>query len=126
MKSIIAITLAIIFGALGDILLSHGMRSNGEVSIRHPSDLLKALKLAFTHPVVLLGITSMAVYFGSYLASLAWMDVSIADPLTAMSYVIATGYAVVGMRERVRTARWAGVLLITMGSVFIGMSSQVR
>ena len=123
MKSVIAISMAIFFGALGDILLSKGMQSSGEISVRKFGDLGKAIALVFTHPVVLLGIASMAIYFGSYMAALAWMEVSIADPLTALSYVIATFYAAFVMRERVCSTRWIGVTLITIGSIFIGMSS---
>ena len=123
MKASIAISFAIIFGALGDILFSNGMQSNGEISVRHLSDIPVALRDVFTHPLILCGVTCMAVYFGSYLAALAWMDVSVADPLTALSYVIAVGYALFYMREHVSGRRWAGVALITLGSVFIGMSS---
>lgn len=122
MKAAIAISLSIIFGALGDILLSTGMRQSGQVSIHSLRDVPKAFKLAFVHPVVLLGVTSMAIYFGSYLAALAWVDVSVVDPLTALSYVLATFYAAFGLHERVTGRRWLGVALITVGAVFIGMS----
>lgn len=116
-------TLAITFGAAGDIFLSKGMRQNGEVRIRKISDIPSLLAVVFTTPYVLLGISSMTVYFGSYIAALAWIDVSVANPLTALSYVIATAYALLYLRERVNKTRWVGVILITVGAAFVGFSS---
>lgn len=123
MKAAIAISIAIIFGGLGDILLSKGMKSRGEVAIRKLSDIPPLIKMVFTNPFVILGVTSMAIYFGSYIAALAWVDVSIANPLTALSYALATLYAAFFMRETVSSKRWGGVLLVTLGAVFIGLSS---
>lgn len=122
-KVIIAMSIAIIFGAAGDIFLSKGMRVNGEVRVRRLADIPSLLATIFSTPYVLFGITSMAIYFGSYIAALAWVDVSVANPLTALSYVIATAYALFYLRERVGRSRWAGVLLITIGAAFVGFSS---
>jgi drug/metabolite transporter (DMT)-like permease len=122
MKVGIALSIAIIMGAAGDIFMSKGMKSRGEVEVNGIGDVLPVLKLVFTTPYVLLGITSMAVYFSSYIAALAWVDVSVANPMTALSYVIATGYALLYMRERVTPKRWLGVALITLGAIFVGLS----
>jgi drug/metabolite transporter (DMT)-like permease len=124
MKAAIAVACAVIFGCLGDILLSMGMRNGNEISIKRPSDLPIAIKMVFTNPLVLLGITSMAIYFGTYIAALAWADVSVVNPLTALSYVLATAYAAIRMRETVTKSRWTGVVLIALGSMFIGLSSR--
>src|ERR1035437_785548 len=92
-KVTFAITCAIIFGAIGDILLSKGMQAGGEISVHRLSDIPHAIKQIFTNPMVLCGILSMAVFFGSYLASLTMADVSVVNPLTALSYLIATAWA---------------------------------
>lgn len=123
MKVAIALSFAIVFGAVGDILLSTGMKSGGEVRIRRLHDVPPVLVLVFTNGYVLLGVLSMAIYFGSYITALAWVDVSVANPLTALSYVIASAYAVFYMREHVRPLRWLGIGLITIGAVFVGLSS---
>ncbi len=119
----IALGLAIVFASLGDILLSRGMQDSGEVRIHSASDLPPALKSAFTEPKVLLGILSMAAYFGSYMAALAMVDVSVANPLTALSYLIATVYASVVLRERVCIIRGVGIGLIVLGAICVGLSS---
>ena len=65
----------------------------------------------------------MSFYFFSYMAALAYTDVSIANPLTALSYVLVTIYAAAAMHERVNPRRWAGVALVTLGAICVGLSS---
>lgn len=123
MEIAIALGCAILFGAMEDILLSKGMRSNGEINIRRLSELPRNIRLVFRRPAILAGIVSAAFYFFSYMAALAYTDVSIANPLTALSYVLVTIYAAVAMRERVSARRWAGVALVTLGAICVGLSS---
>ncbi|MEN6356029.1 MAG: EamA family transporter [Armatimonadota bacterium] len=119
----IALGLAILFGAIGDILMSKGMQENGAVSIRHIKDLPKVAKLVFSRPLVILGVVSMAIYFGSYVAALGWIDVSVANPLTALSYLIASAYAAFVMKEKLGIVRAVGILLIVLGAILVGLSS---
>ena len=122
-KVAVALGLAIVFASLGDILLSKGMQKNGEVNVRRVRDLAGVVRHVFSTPAVLLGVLCMAVYFACYIASLAWVDVSVANPLTALSYLIAVVYAAAVIRERVSAMRWAGVAFIVAGAVFVGLSS---
>jgi drug/metabolite transporter (DMT)-like permease len=119
----IALGLAIVFASIGDILLSTGMRENGELKIRGLRDILGALRRMFTQPKVLFGLLAMTGYFGSYMAALTMVDVSVANPLTALSYLIATLYATAILRERVSVARAVGIVLIVLGAICVGLSS---
>lgn len=123
MEVAIALGFAILFGAAGDVLLSMGMRSNGEINIRRLSDLPKNIRLVFRRPLILVGLVMMMFFFFSYIAALAYTDVSVANPLTALSYVLVTLYAAITMREHVSWKRWAGVALVTLGAIFVGLSS---
>ncbi|MCE5197545.1 MAG: DMT family transporter [Armatimonadota bacterium] len=123
LKVAIGLTIAIVFGALGDIFMSRGMRENGEVIFHGLADVLKVARLVFSRPLVLLGVLSMAIYFGAYVAVLQWVDVSVANPLTALSYLIATVYAVLIMREKVGLKRGGGIVLIVLGAILVGLSS---
>ena len=118
-----ALSCAIIFGAIGDLLLSNGMQARGEISVRHLRDIPHATKQIFTNPVVLLGVLSMSIFFGSYLASLTMADVSVVNPLTALSYLIASAWAYFVWHERIRPVRFAGIALIVMGAILVGLSS---
>lgn len=119
----IALGLAIVFGAIGDIMMSEGMKKNGAISIHHIREIPKVAKLVFSRPLVILGVISMAIYFGSYVAALGWIDVSVANPLTALSYLIASAYAAFVMKEKLGIARSAGILLIVLGAILVGLSS---
>ena len=123
MEVAIALGCAILFGALGDILLSKGMKSNGEVSLKHIRDIGPLIVHVFRRPLILAGVISLAFYFFAYIAALAWVDVSVANPLTALSYVIVTAFAALFTAEQVKPGRWVGVLVITVGAVLVGMSS---
>ncbi len=119
----IALSIAIIGGAAGDILLSTGMQSLGAVKVRQLGDIPRLLAIVFSNPYVLFGVVSMAVYFGSYIAALAWVDVSVANPLTALSYLLASGYAWVVMHEHFGPNRLGGLVLIVVGAICVGASS---
>jgi len=123
MEVAIALGFAILFGAIGDVLLSMGMRQNDEINIRRLSDLPKNIRIVFKRPLILAGLVMMMFFFFSYIAALAYTDVSVANPLTALSYVLVTVYAAVAMRERVNWKRWMGVSLVTLGAIFVGLSS---
>lgn len=110
-------------GAAGDILLSTGMQSMGAVRIRSIRDLPRLLPVVFSNPYVLFGVVSMAIYFASYITALAWVDVSVANPLTALSYLLASGYAWLYMHERISLMRISGLVLIVLGAIFVGVSS---
>lgn len=123
MKIAVALAFSIIFGSFGDILLSVGMKRNGGVTVRCARDVISAIHTTFTSPFVLLGVSAMALHFGSYIAALAWVDVSVANPITALSYLIASVYATAFLREKANAQRWVGILLIMLGATFVGLSS---
>lgn len=123
MKEAIVLSLAIISAAIGDILFSRGMRSTGGVTLRSIRDIPITARYILTNRLILAGILSMAVHLSSYVTALAWVDVSVANPITALSYVIATGYAALFISEKVATTRWVGVFLITIGAMLVGFSS---
>jgi len=108
---------------MGDILFSTGMRSNGEVTIKQPADIPRMVRHVFQRPLILAGVVSIAFHFFSYLAALAFVDVSVANPLTTLSYVLVTVYAAFRLRERISWRRWAGVALVTLGAVLVGLSA---
>ena len=91
--------------------------------MRHLRDIPRATKQIFANPLVLFGVLSMAIYFGSYLASLTMADVSVVNPLTALSYLIASAWAYFVWHQRIRPLRFAGIVLIVMGTILVGLSS---
>ena len=106
--------IAIIVGSTvaSDMLQSWQMKRHGEVTDFRLQRLLATLlgKLPMIASVVFLAIS-----FYAFLALLQISDMSFAVPATALSIVVETGRARLILKERVSTARWAGVVLVAIG-----------
>ena len=104
-----------VFAAIGDSLLSRGMKEIGGVSLHH----LKIIILMFFNPTVALGIVFLLAFFACYMTSLSWADLTYVLPATSVSYVLLTLLAKFYLHETVSVARWSGVLLISAGVGFV-------
>jgi drug/metabolite transporter (DMT)-like permease len=110
------VLVAVMLGAsFGDTLLGIGMRQVGPVSIHHLSTLIFALKV----PSILIGILLLIGFFASYLTALSWADLSFVLPATSFGNVVVALLAKFWLHEAITPARWAGILLITVGVGFV-------
>jgi drug/metabolite transporter (DMT)-like permease len=110
-----------LFGALGDVALSRGMKQVGEVSPHHLQQLINAI----ANPWVISGISLLIVFFVSYMTALSWADLTYVLPATAIGYIIMAGLARWFLNEQVTFTRWAGILLITAGVGFIAGGPEI-
>jgi len=119
-KTYALICVMVVFGPLGDVLLSKGMKGVGAVPSFHPADLERMFTAAFTSGAVWLGIGSLLAFFVAYTLVLSRADYSYVQPASAMAYGIVAllGYFVLG--EAVTATRWIGVLVICLGVLFVG------
>jgi drug/metabolite transporter (DMT)-like permease len=101
--------------SFGDTFLSVGMHQVGSVSVHHLSSLLSALRV----PWVLAGIVLLTAFFASYLTALSWADLTFVLPATSFGYVIIALLSRFWLQETITLARWAGILLITLGVGFV-------
>ena len=101
--------------SVGDTFLSVGMKQVGPVSIHHLSTLLIALRV----PWILAGIVLLTAFFASYLTALSWADLTFVLPATSFGYVIIALLSKFWLHEIITPARWAGILLITLGVGFV-------
>lgn len=102
-------------GAFGDTFLGAGMKQVGPVSPYHLLTLLVALQ----NPWVLGGILLLLIFFASYLTALSWADLTFVLPATSFGYVIVALLSRFWLHETITPARWAGILLITLGVGFV-------
>src|SRR5205809_1965013 len=103
------------FAPMGDSLLSYGMKQIGNISLRHPSELL----LAITNPWVGLGIVLLLAFFASYMTALSWADLTYVLPASSLGYVLLALIARFFLHEQVTLWRWLGILLISAGVGFV-------
>ncbi len=105
----------VVFSALGNVLLSRGMKQVGEISFHNFHQLFSALLNVW----VVGGIILLVLFFVTYLTALSWADLTYVLPATAIGYVLMALLGRFFLHEQVSTLRWLGVLLITAGVGFV-------
>ncbi len=126
MKTFIVILLATLSAAIGETLLSYGMKRNGQVDLCVPSQWGCLVLSVVRNPYVLAGVVFLAVFFFLYLAALSWADLSFVMPLTAMSYIFAALLAKFALNEELSWFRWAGTVVISLGIILVALDSRQR
>ncbi len=123
LKTLCVMLIAITAGAVGDIFLTQGMKSSGDISSMGIRQIVDTVFKALTNWRLILGTAMQAVYFGLWLAVLSWEDLSVALPLQALSYIVVAFLAQWYLGENVSPMRWAGIGLICVGVVMVTRSS---
>jgi len=124
MKTVIVLFIAICAQTLGDVCLTFGMRSVGEVNTLNPVELFNIGLQVFTTPMVWLGILLLGIFFGLYLAALSWADLSFVLPITAFGYTLNAFMSWRLIGEHVSLARWIGTLIICVGVAVVSRTEQ--
>jgi len=104
-----------LFAAVGDSLLSHGMKEVGSISLRQWSSVL----VAVFNPWVGLGIVFLLGFFLSYTTALSWADLTYVLPASSLGYVLLAVIARFWLHEQITPWRWLGILLISAGVGFV-------
>jgi uncharacterized membrane protein len=101
--------------AVGDTLLSRGMKEVGSISLQH----LSSIVFAILNPWVALGILLLLGFFASYMSALSWADLTYVLPATSLGYVLLALIAKFLLHEQISTTRWLGIALISAGVGFV-------
>jgi drug/metabolite transporter (DMT)-like permease len=104
-----------IFGPVGDSLLSVGMKDGGRVSIHDLTSVLFAIQ----NPWILGGVVLLLAFFAAYTTALSWADLTYVLPATSLGYVLLALIARFFLHEQVSLTRWLGILLISSGVGFV-------
>lgn len=104
-----------LFSAVGDTLLSRGMKHVGSISLHDVSHVV----LAILNPWVALGIVFLLGFFACYMTALSWADLTYVLPATSLGYVLLAVIAKYQLHEQITATRWVGILLITAGVGFV-------
>jgi drug/metabolite transporter (DMT)-like permease len=89
------------------------------ISLAHPAELVISLVGAVFTPWVAAGIALLIGFFASYLTALSWADLTFVLPATAFGNVIVALLSRYWLHEPISLARWAGIVLITVGVGFV-------
>ena len=126
MKTFIVLFIAICAQTLGDVSLTKGMKSIGEVSTLNPVELFNIGLQVFTNPLIWLGVLLLGLFFGLYLAALSWADLSFVLPVTSFGYAMNAFMAWRFIGEHVSITRWIGTIIICVGVATVSAGAEQR
>ena len=121
MKIAWMLALVILMDTSGNLLLSHGMKQIGKVTLHRLSDLFRMIPRVLSRPAIGLAVGCMTVSFFSFLTLLSWANLSFVLPATALGYCFNTLGAVFILKETVTAERWLGTLLIGLGVALVSL-----
>jgi len=115
------VSLIVIPGALGDLLMSAGMKRHGEITDWSAPGLVRLCRDLLKNYYILASLPAMAVSFFAMMALLSATDMSFAVPMTASSYILETALAKYWLKEHVDWHRWAGACLVAVGIALLSI-----
>ncbi len=121
MKTLLGVLVIVLADSAGDVLLTRGMRQVGEVATFAPKELILVARRVLGNRHVLASLLCMTVHFAGFLLLLAWADLSLVFPATALVYVVTTFAAKFILRETVNGYRWAGTMLVCLGVALVSV-----
>lgn len=119
-RTLVVATLAIVANAVGNLLLTLGVKSE---AVLHQISGLALLK-TIASPYVIAGILFLLIWLGSRLLLLSWADLSFVAPVTAVGYVAAALIGKVFLHELVTLERWLACALISLGALLVGLTPE--
>lgn len=88
--------------------------------------LLSTSWYALTNPWVIVGVLFLVVFLISYLGALSEADLSFVLPATAPAYVLTAALSSYFLQEAITPTRWAGTLLIVLGTCLVARTLRSR
>jgi drug/metabolite transporter (DMT)-like permease len=115
------VALIVIPGAIGDLLMSAGMKRHGEITDWSLGALLRLCRDLAHNGYILASLPAMAVSFFAMMALLSATAMSFAVPMTASSYILETAVAKYWLKEDVDWRRWVGASLVAVGIALLSL-----
>ena len=116
MRLAVVLTVAIVANSLGNLFLSTGMKQYGASPPLGGPWLLQTAVRVVTNSWLIAGVLLLLIFLGAYLTALSWADLSFVLPATAPAYLLTEGLSRFFLNETVSVTRWAGTVLIVVGT----------
>src|SRR5271170_3224863 len=118
-KTYVLLFLLVLFGSVGNTILSKGMKDVGDLDISRLQAIEVGTFRILTSGTVWTGIALMLLFMVCHMLVLSWADYSFVMPFSAIAYALVPLLAYLFLHEQVSTARWIGIVLIVLGVVLI-------
>jgi len=119
-RTYLFVALMVLFGSIGNVLFSKGMKQMGEVNQWSTTALAALFVKILLSGWIWLGIAGQLGFLVAFLLVLSWADYSFVFPVSAISYAFVALLAHVFLGEQVSLMRWLGVGMISLGVVLVG------
>jgi uncharacterized membrane protein len=118
-KTYILLFLLVLFGSVGNTILSKGMKDVGDLDISHLTAIETGAIHVLTSGTIWMGITLMLLFMVCHMLVLSWADYSFVMPFSAIAYALVPLLGYLFLHEQVSAARWVGIVLIFLGVLLI-------
>ena len=122
-RIIALLAVAIFSQAVGNVLLSQGMKLIAGESQLTWNNWVSIFLQAVQSPSILFGVGFYVIFFVLFAAALSRADLSFVLPAISSEVVINVAFADYFLNETVSAIRWIGVLLISIGVGLVVQSS---
>jgi drug/metabolite transporter (DMT)-like permease len=126
MRLAVLLVLAIAVQAMGNLLLSVGMKEVASFAMS-PPDQWQAIALeVITRPANIAGAVFLIAFSILFATALSRADLSFAMPVVSIEIVVNVALAHLVLGEDVSLKRWLGVALVALGVMFVSLSARRR
>ena len=123
LKTYLMITIMVLAGPLGNVLLGKTMKSVGKLTISSAADLLHVGVRVFTSGTLWFGVASLITFFVAYMLVLSWADYSYVQPASSIAYAVVALLGATLLGEVVSPTRWVGIAVICLGVLIVGQTN---
>ncbi len=115
--------MTILFGAVGALLMKVGAGQMGVVHLDSLQAIFSYVGKIFTNVTVLAGMSMYFLSAAMWLYLLTKLDISVVQPILALTYVVTPILAIFFIGESVPPARWIGIIVIILGVFMVARTA---
>lgn len=119
LKTYILISIMVVTGPIGNLLLAKSVKNVGEVKLWPPSHLLPLFLQVFGSFTIWIGIACLLAFITAYMLALSIADYSYVQPAAAIGYAVTALLGVFILGESVSPLHWTGIAIICLGVSFV-------
>jgi drug/metabolite transporter (DMT)-like permease len=113
-----------IFDCFGQFCFKKTAVAQGSISITSLSEASSFLTGALSSGYLWLGLAAVTIVLVSWLTVLSKVDLSVAMPVTSVSYVFVALTSLIFLHEHISPIRWLGIIFILAGVAVVSTSSD--
>jgi drug/metabolite transporter (DMT)-like permease len=126
MRLAVLLVLAIAVQAVGNLLLSVGMKEVASFALSYPHQWQAIALELTTRPANIAGAVFLIAFSVLFATALSRADLSLAMPVVSIEIVVNVALAHLVLGEEVSLKRWIGVALVALGVMFVSLSARQR